>query len=64
MKKPSKVIIDKELILTDIMALQITFNTVKDTGEPYEVVTVHDSRGGVVTYPLSRAELIQEVQNG
>jgi len=58
MKKPTRIIIDGKLELTDIKALQITFDTAKETGEPYEVVTVYDSCGGIQTYPLIRVEMV------
>ena len=57
MKKPTKIVVDDKLEITDIMALQIVFNTLKDTGEPYEAVTIYDSAGGVQTYPLSRVRM-------
>ena len=58
MSRPTKVIIDGKLEITDIKALQITFDTIREALEPYEMITIHDSNGGIQTYPLHRTELV------
>ena len=56
MKKPTRVIVDGKLELNDIKAIQITFDTNKETHEPYEMTTLHDNNGGIQTFPISRLE--------
>ncbi|MCL2398489.1 MAG: hypothetical protein FWC91_01930 [Defluviitaleaceae bacterium] len=60
MTKPTKIIIDGKMEVTDIKALQIIFDTAKETSAPYEVITIYDSSGGVQTYPINRVELIHQ----
>ena len=58
MNRPTKIIIDGRLEFTDIKALQITFDTNRETLKPYEMITIYDSNGGIQTYPLHRTELV------
>ena len=60
MTRPKQIIVDGTMVITEYGALVITFDTNKETGEPYEVATIYDNHSGIMTYPLSRVELIFE----
>ena len=55
MTRPDKVLIDGKEV--DSIALQVTFDYDKDTGEPTGKCTVYDTKGGVITVPIWRVEL-------
>ena len=55
MERPRKIFIDGKAI--DYIALQMTIDNDKDTGEILDKITVYDKNGGVVTVPIRRAEI-------
>ena len=55
MERPKKVIVDGREI--DYIAMQMTIDSDKETGEPLDKITVYDKDGGAITVPLRRAEI-------
>ena len=54
MNRPSKIIVDGKPI--NYIAMQMTIDNDKETGEPLDKITVRDEDGGVVTVPIRRVE--------
>jgi len=58
--KPTKIIVDGVHEYADIQAVVATFDTHRETLEPYETVKIFDSSGGIMEFPIERVEWITE----